>query len=393
MVCAFERAPGFGRRGAALGLALALVGCGRVSLGSTEEVGDGGSARGGAGGDGAKPRGGSTGSPAGAGGNAAAGAAGVGAGGSGGSGSGAADAGADAGGPVFLPPSCAARDPQCGDGASRASCCEALVVSGGSFELEADSLTPEATVAVTVSSFRLDRFEVTVGRMREFVARYDEFRQLGRPEEGLGAHPRIAGSGWQERFSEQLPASGEELAARLGECGASSPSTYAEGSSDEVPLNCVSWLEAAAFCAWDGGRLPTLRELAYAGSGGALERTYPWGDEPVPSRAHALFGCIIDSTSPVCTVADITPVGTHPAGRGFFGQDDLAGSMSEWVLDVPAPLEACTDCAALGPDESLRRWRASGWTDRAELMDNAFYFALPPELRTNYLGVRCARDE
>lgn len=435
-----------GSRGAVLGLglAVALAACGRVSLGSTEldsgdaAAGAGGNGPGGSGGSGIGGssggragdggRGGAAGGAAGgsslggAGGDAAqagstsglgaaSGLAGAGqgtggaAGGSGGtdaSGGAASEAGApgdpsDAGpdaapGGEPLPASCRDTNPQCGPATARASCCESLPVTGGLFDLQSEAIG--TTVPVTVSSFRLDRFEVTIGRMREFIAHYDEWIAQGQPEQDLGAHPLIEGSGWQApRFSEQLPASAQDFEQRLSECGPTPFSTYAEGLSDEVPLNCASWFEAAAFCAWDGGRLPTLREFAYAAVGGALQRVYPWGDEPIPSRDFALFGCIIDTSAPVCTIRDVTPVGLRPPGAGFFGQDDLSGSMSEWVLDVEAPLgRTCTDCADLGPDETLRRWRAGNWLDRAELMKNGPYFALPPGERNYFLGLRCARD-
>jgi len=394
MVRPFELPLGKSQRGVVLCLAFALGACGRVSLGSMADLdGDPAGASGSTGDD---PSRAGAGGAASAGGSTGGGAA-SGTGGLGGSvadaGTAGSDTGADAGPSGPLPPSCADADLQCGDASSRASCCESPLVSGGSFALQADFATPEG-VPVTLSSFRLDRFEVNVGRMRAFVSHYEEWRALGQPEQDLGAHPSIPDSGWQvPRFSDQLPASAAELEARLRDCSTGPPSTYAEGLSDEVPLNCVSWFEAAAFCAWDGGRLPTLRELSYAAAGGSLQRVYPWGDEPVPRRELALFGCIIDTSSPVCTVADITPVGAHPLGAGLFGQEDLAGSMSEWVLDVDAPLDACTDCAAIGPEEAIRRWRASSWVDPTELVSNALFFGLPPEVRSNFLGLRCARAE
>jgi sulfatase modifying factor 1 len=424
MVRAFASARVGGHPGAVLGLALVLGACGRVSLGSTlgersddasggsggaagqggNGPGLGGSDSGGAagessnGGAAAGGAGAQAGSTSGRGAAPGLGGAGQGDGGSAGSSSEAGapgewvDAGADAGPERPLPPSCRDTNPQCGDDGNRASCCESLPVTGGLFELQSEAIG--TTVPVTVSSFRLDRFEVTIGRMREFIAHYAEWRAQGQPEQDLGEHPLIPGSGWQSRFSEQLPASAEEFETRLDECGPTPFSTYAEGLSEQVPLNCISWFEAAAFCAWDGGRLPTLREFAYAAVGGALQRVYPWGDEPIPSRDYALFGCIIDTSAPVCTLRDVTPVGVRPPGAGFFGHDDLSGSMSEWVLDVEAPLgRTCIDCADLGPDETLRRWRAGNWLDRAELMKNGPFFALPPEVRNYFLGVRCARDE
>jgi sulfatase modifying factor 1 len=422
-----------------LGLGLALGACGRVTLGSMEfdegsdpPSGAAGSSSGPAGGSGGGPGvvvntsfGGSAAGGSAAGGESGEGAeggstsglgaanglagsgAGQGAGGAAGSdgtaGSGSAseagasgeppDAGADAEPSApLLPPSCRESNPQCGIATDRASCCESLPVTGGLFELQSQAIG--TTVPVTVSSFRLDRFEVTVGRMREFIEHYDEWRAQGQPEQDLGEHPLIPDSGWQvPRFSEALPASAREFEERLRNCGPTPFSTYAEAPSDQVPLNCASWFEAAAFCAWDGGRLPTLREFAYAAVGGAEQRLYPWGNAPEPSRVYALFGCSINTFEPDCTIAEVTPVGARQPGAGLFGQDDLSGSMSEWVLDVEAPLgRSCVDCADLGPDELLRRWRDGNWLSNAESMKNGPFPALPPGERNFFLGLRCARD-
>jgi hypothetical protein len=61
----------------------------------------------------------------------------------------------------------------------------------------------------TVSSFALDRHEATVGRFRAFVEAYDG----SPPTSGAGAHPLIAGSGWDSGWNTQLPADQAALIA------------------------------------------------------------------------------------------------------------------------------------------------------------------------------------
>jgi hypothetical protein len=48
-----------------------------------------------------------------------------------------------------------------------------------------------------------------------------------------------------------------------------SPSPYATwrdsaGTEENLPINCVNWYEAYAFCIWDGGFLPSEAEWEYA---------------------------------------------------------------------------------------------------------------------------------
>ena len=114
--------------------------------------------------------------------------------------------------------------------------------------------------------------------------------------------------------------------------------TTAAGPSELLPINCVNWYEAFAFCAWDGGRLPTEAEWEYAARGGAREWKYPWGDE------EPIEGQVTESRRP-----DLKPVGSAPSGSGGFGQRDLLGSVWEWTLDSAASdyPPTCGDCANL----------------------------------------------
>ncbi|WP_438024027.1 formylglycine-generating enzyme family protein [Sorangium sp. So ce233] len=95
-----------------------------------------------------------------------------------------------------------------------------------------------------------------------------------------------------------------------------------ESADDEtLPMNCITWFEAMAFCAWDGGRLPTEAEWNYAAAGGEEQRDYPWGDTFAQDRV--VSNCIGDPEADTghCTIDDFCrsargrPAGTDGGGR------------------------------------------------------------------------------
>jgi formylglycine-generating enzyme required for sulfatase activity len=149
----------------------------------------------------------------------------------------------------------------------------------------------------------------------------------------------------------------------------------------------LTWFEAFAFCAWDGGRLPTEAEWEFAAAGGRRNRPYPWGEDPA----------VIESVERGAGA----PVGANPRARGYFGHDDLASGVDEWVLDWFSPdfyVEAgrsCFDCANL---EGTNARVVRGGEDSDCCVD------LGTEFRSaarNYAGAgvtpppngaRCARD-
>jgi formylglycine-generating enzyme required for sulfatase activity len=158
-------------------------------------------------------------------------------------------------------------------------------------------------------------------------------------------------------------------------------------------MNCVSWYEAFAFCAWDEARIPTEVEWEYAAKGGAQNRLYPWGDT-TPTADFAVYGCLGAGTS-ACAFEDILVVGSKPNGDGRFGQSDLAGSVREWVLDWMSPTVVDVigeNFAYLEESVSGRVIRSGSWaTSYGENQSSNRSVALPTA-RNNRHGFRCARN-
>ncbi|WP_237244641.1 MULTISPECIES: SUMF1/EgtB/PvdO family nonheme iron enzyme [Sorangium] len=343
---------------------------------------------GGAGGADTGGEGGAGGADTGGGGGAVAdatggGGAGVDATGGGGAGTGGAGAGT-----LAAPRSCGsgelAMEAPCGD--ERISCCDSRFVPGGTVRQR------------TVSSFLLDTYEVTVGRFRAFVEAGQGTRASA-PEVDAGQHPKIPGSGWSADWNGWFKEDTAALKAAL-RCGSESGVesaqatwTDAAGPNEDLPMNCITWPEAFAFCVWDGGRLPTTAELIYAAVGGDEEREYPWGQGLDPS--YASYDCLGDgSPARECALSDILPVGSKPAGAGRWGHQDLSGGLAEftrdWSGELPVP---CVDCAILErPSTGAYLITHGGNYQQSEVFQRAAWTGIYRSPgRESGFGVRCAR--
>jgi hypothetical protein len=182
----------------------------------------------------------------------------------------------------------------------------------------------------TVSTFRLDEYLVAVGRFRQFAnAVLPPDGGVGwLPSPGSGKHTYLNGGNGLNAigggYEPGWVASDDNNIAPTNANLASFPSctwTNTAGGEEFLPINCVNWYEAYAFCIWDGGFLPSEAEWEYAAAAGNQQREYPWGStDPVTANQYAIFGCYYPSGSRSCTgVANLAPVGTAAAGVGFWG--------------------------------------------------------------------------
>ncbi|MBI5531085.1 MAG: formylglycine-generating enzyme family protein [Deltaproteobacteria bacterium] len=289
----------------------------------------------------------------------------------------------------------------CGNEVAKQSCCAGDRLEGGEFIMgctvpEQGDYDEYPQHSAKVTSFRLDAYEVTVGRFRKFV---DAFGDGWRPMVGAGKHPLIDGSFWQEDWYAKLPPTREALIENL-KC-----ITYKNTWSDSInpdrenyPINCVNWYESFAFCIWDGGRLPTEAEWEYAAKGGTADRTYPWGSEDADC-AHVRMAECEETPDGGVETTPFVAVGSREPGKSLWGHYDLAGSMWEWTFDgyddewyKKYPGNNCQNCAnvARGP----RTDRGGGFYEtEARLFRSTYRGKDFPENRNDWLGFRCARDD
>lgn len=221
-----------------------------------------------------------------------------------------------------------------------------VLIPAGEFWMGTDSGLPDSRPMhrVTLSSYWLDRYEVTNRQYRRCVA------------DGVCSPPK-----------DRQP--------------------YEDPQQLDHPVTNVTWKQAHTYCQWREARLPTEAEWEKAARG-TDGRRYPWGnsEEPITAKLKERPGTAGNGTMPVGSLSDTaSPYGVY----------DLVGNVWEWVRDWYAE-DYYRTMPSQDPQGPLRGTfrvlRGGDWTQG------------PLELRASYrawdemtywgpsVGFRCAAD-
>jgi formylglycine-generating enzyme required for sulfatase activity len=307
-------------------------------------------------------------------------------------------------------------------GAAHESCCASPAIPGGTFyrvydvtglgeaNPNLDGGPRDEADPATVSSFALDKYEVTVGRFRQFVSAW---RGGWMPAVGSGKHSYVNGGagigssngyekGWDSYFNPYVSPTDANLSCAASADGGPTPYqawTSSPSGRETLPMNCVNWYEAYAFCIWDGGFLPTEAEWEYAAAGGDEQRLYPWGSTlPGTDSQYSIYSCYYgnrcNAWAPPPLEMSFAPVGAATLGVARWGQLDLAGNVSEWNLDYYGKYlyeSPCTDCAFLTPVPE-RTFHGSSFFYDVFYNLASVRVGAGPTVRQDTIGFRCARS-
>ncbi|WP_307135484.1 formylglycine-generating enzyme family protein [Streptomyces aurantiacus] len=186
---------------------------------------------------------------------------------------------------------------------------------------------------VSVPPFAIDAYAITNARFAAFV-------------DDTGYRTEAEEFGWSYVFAKFLPGTLRKTSPRPSAtpwwCGVQGAAWNSpEGPDSQLdsrwdhPVTHVTWRDAAAFCRWAGGRLPTEAEWEYAARGGLDQARFPWGDELAPGGEHRCN--IWQGTFPFRNTEADGYAGTAPVDAyvpNGFGLYNVAGNVWEWSADL-----------------------------------------------------------
>lgn len=222
---------------------------------------------------------------------------------------------------------------------------------------------------VTVSSFYIDRFEVTNKEYRDFVSDLSGEEREQRLPDSTAWDESVSRANWKTYF-------------------------YGSERSD-YPVVAVTWKDAKEYCKWEGKRLPTEAEWEYAARAGRVGGVYPWaGFSPRDPQGRYLANFNPGRQGQAADgYAFTAPVGTYPPNK--WGLHDVAGNVAEWVEDAYTPSYSALsglDPVYTDPEEDRRVVRGGSWASNAFQIGVGVRNFQQKDEASSRIGFRCAAD-
>ena len=172
-------------------------------------------------------------------------------------------------------------------------------------------------------------------------------------------------------------------------------SYYGDPAYEHYPVIWVTPQQAADYCAWAAGRLPTEAEWEYAARG-RKSRLFPWGDDFDGTRSNYCdAGCANGVKDPTAVdgYAETAPVGSFPAGISWCGALDMAGNVREWVADWFGYYSIERQANPQGPPSGDSRIPRGGcWLDTPDDTRSANRSENTIDYTRHKVGFRCAAN-
>ena len=175
-----------------------------------------------------------------------------------------------------------------------------------------------------------------------------------------------------------------EACIKAGVCSATATSNYS--TSNNQPINSVTWYQAGAYCEWRGTRLPTEAEWEYAARG-PDRLTYPWGNSFDSNRANSWEA----------SVGQTSDVKGYREGASWVGALNMSGNLREWTstLKRDYPYNANDGREIKNYNSSISNSiviRGGSFNDTASALRAANRDAHEPDVSDYDIGFRCTRS-
>jgi sulfatase modifying factor 1 len=232
-----------------------------------------------------------------------------------------------------------------------------VYIPGGSFKMGSNLKKDEQPIhKVFVSSFYMDKYEVTVAEYREFC----------------------------RATRSMMP-------------------TQPYWNDDTHPVVKVSWLDANRYAKWKGKRLPTEAEWEYAARSGSRGYLYAWGNiKPFRKRGGNIADESLRSEKRFWKIWKSYFDGfvfTSPIGAFYsniYGLYDMTGNVWEWCADWydAAYYKNSPQRDPKGPEKGTHRvLRGGSWNFGPREVVTTKRLRYRHDVTLDYIGFRCVRNK